>query len=172
MAKALYIHVKETVNELRALQRKHCELIGKRLQMLIVIKQHENEEPLSKLKLSELTGINPNSIVKWRIDYLNSGISVLLEHGRKGFKKSVFNEDEHSAIEAKLRDPENGIVGYKELQQWIESELQRPVKYITVVKYSQRMFGAKIKVARKSHIKKDKEAEDIFKKTSPKSAKM
>jgi transposase len=163
MAKPLFIQVKETVNELRVLQRKHGELIGKRIQMLIVIKK---EGSLSKTKLSSLTGVSHNSIVKWRQAYLSGGISVLLEHGRTGFKKSVFSEDEHIAMETKLRDPENGLVGYKELQQWAENKFQRPVKYITVLKYCQRNFGSKVKVARKSHIKKDNQAVDTFKKTS------
>jgi hypothetical protein len=40
------------------------------------------------------------------------------------------------------------------------------MKYITLVKYAERHFGSKIKVARKSHVKKDEEAVVAFKKTS------
>ncbi len=45
------------------------------------------------------------------------------------------------------------------------------MKYITLVKYTKRHFGTKIKVARKSHVKKDEEAVATFKKTSVKDAK-
>ncbi len=170
MAYPLVIHIKEPVSELRSLQRKHGELIGKRMQMLIEIKKREKQGGISKRALSDLTGINHNSIVKWRKAYLQGGISVLLTHGCKGFKKSVFSDEEHAAIKKKLTDANNGIVGYKELQQWVEQELNKPVKYITLLKYTQRHFGAKIKVARKSHVKKDMEAVDTFKKTLVKSA--
>lgn len=170
MATPLSIHIKEPVSELRSLQRKHGELIGKRMQMLIEIKRHEKQGGISKRDLSGLTGINHNSIVKWRNAYLQEGIAVLLTHGRKGFKKSVFSAGEHDSIKEKLADPSNGIVGYKELQQWVGQELGKPVKYITLLKYVQRQFGAKIKVARKSHVKKDGRAVEAFKKTSAKSA--
>ena len=165
MSKPLIIFVKESVNELRALQRKHVALIGKRMQVLIEIKKHE-KTGISKRDLSSLTGINHNSIVKWRKMYLQGGISVLLEHGRKGgFKPSVFIAEEHEKIKAKLHDPKNGLRGYKELLEWIRTDLNKEIKYITLVKYTQRHFGSKIKVARKSHVKKDDEQVAIFKKT-------
>jgi hypothetical protein len=52
------------------------------------------------------------------------------------------------------------------LQQWIETEFNKKLKYITVYKYAKRNFNTKIKVARKSHVKKDIEAGESFKKTS------
>ena len=170
MALPFPITVKQTILELRQLQRRHGELIGKRLQMLIEIKKHE-KAGISKGELSRITGINHNSIVKWRKLYNLSGIEPLLKHGRVGgFKKSVVSKEEHNKIAKKLNDPKNGIRGYKELLEWVNKELSKDMKYITLVKYTQRHFGSKIKVARKSHVKKDEEAVSTFKKTSLKSA--
>jgi hypothetical protein len=45
------------------------------------------------------------------------------------------------------------------------------MKYITLLKYAERHFGSKIKVARKSHVKKDDLRVESFKKTLVKSAK-
>jgi len=172
MAKPLEIKVKESLHELKALQRKHGELIGKRLRMLIEIKKHEQTGGISKRNLSDITGINHNSIVKWRQLYKKEGIAPLLKHGRKGgFKPSVISKQEHKAIEKVLNNPTNGIRGYTELLQWVSETLKKDMKYITLLKYSQRHFGSKIKVARKSHVKKDKEQVEAFKKTSLKSAK-
>ncbi|MFT4061561.1 MAG: hypothetical protein QM642_04305 [Edaphocola sp.] len=98
MANPLSIYVKETVAELRSLQRKHGELIVKRMQLLIEIKKHENAGGISKRDLSEITGINHNSIVKWRKAYIGGGIAVLLTHGRKGFKQSVFSKAENMLL--------------------------------------------------------------------------
>ena len=83
-----------------------------------------------------------------------------------GFKKSVVSKEEHDKIANKLNDPKNGIRGYIELLDWVNKELSKDMKYITLVKYTERHFGSKIKVARKSHVKKDEEAVATFKKTS------
>jgi transposase len=170
MSLPLQITVTQSISELRQLQRSHGELIAKRMLMLIEIKRHD-KTGISKRELSALTGINHNSIVKWRKMYTQSGIGPLLKHGRVGgFKKSVVSKDEHNKIAAKLNDPKNGIRGYTELLDWVNTELSKDMKYITLVKYAERHFGSKIKTARKSHVKKDEEAVATFKKTSLKSA--
>ncbi len=70
LTKPLSIHIIESINELHALQRKHDELIGKRLQVLIEIKKNEKHGGISKRDLSNLTDINHNSIVKWKFSKL------------------------------------------------------------------------------------------------------
>ena len=69
--------------------------------------------------------------------------------------KRIFSAEDSQKLKEKLNDHENGIQGYTELLEWVKNELSKDVKYITLLKYSQRNFGTKIKVARKSHIKKD-----------------
>jgi len=171
MSKPFPISIRETVVELRSLQRKSGELISKRLQMIIEIKRHE-KTGISKRDLSAITGINHNSIVKWRKMYVQLGLDSLLKHGRTGgFKKSVVSREEHKKIETKLKDAKNGIRGYKELLEWVKIALDKDIKYITLLKYVQRHFSTKIKVARKSHIKKDEMAVEAFKKTSVGNAK-
>lgn len=170
MALPFQITVKESVLELRKLQRSNGALIGKRLLMLIEIKR-SGKTGISKRELSLKTGINHNSIVKWRKLYNLSGIEPLLKHGRVGgYKKSIFIKQEHDKIAIKLNDPKNGIRGYKELLEWVNKEFSKDIKYISLVKYAQRHFGSKIKVARKSHVKKSEEALTTFKKTSVKNA--
>ena len=171
IAHPFQITVTQTIPELRKLQRSCGELIAKRLLMLIEIKKHA-KTGISKRELSLITGINHNSIVKWRKQYKQSGIEPLLKHGRVGgFKKSVVSKEEHDKIATKLNNPKNGIRGYTELLEWVKTEFAKDMKYITLVKYAQRHFGSKIKVARKSHVKKDEAAVAAFKKTSPKNAK-
>lgn len=164
MSYPLTLTVKESISALRTLQRQHGELIGKRLQVLIVIKQHE-KTGISKRNLSALTGFNHNSIVKWRQMYLQGGIALLLKHGRTGFKPSIVSTEEHKKIKAKLHDPNNGTRGYVELLEWVKEALNKEMKYTTLVEYTKRHFGSKIKVARKSHVKKDEQLVSAFKKT-------
>lgn len=168
MSKPLLITVKESISELKALQRKHIDLIGKRIEMLIVIKQHDKLGGISKRDLSNKTGTNHNSITKWRKQYLKDGLQSLLSHGRKGFKPSVLTKEEHHAIEQKLRNPKNNLRGYKELMEWLHTEFGKEIKYTTLNEYCKRHFNSKVKVARKSHVNKDDKAVEAFKKTSAK----
>ena len=133
------IKIKESLSELKELQRKSGHLIAKRLRILIEFKKNE-EFGISKRAVSENTGINHNSITKWRNIYLKQGIVAVLSHSRKGFKKSVIDSVSHKAIEKKLKDPRNGLRGYKELQQWVSNALNLEVEYSTLVKYAIRHF--------------------------------
>jgi len=158
------IIIKESFAELKELQRKFGPLIAKRLRILIEFKKYE-KTGVSKRAVSDATGINHNSVTKWRNVYLKHGIGAFLSHGRIGFKKSVIDNRSHKAIEKKLKDPKNGLRGYKELQQWVADVLNLEVEYSTIVKYAIRHFGTKIKVARKSHVNKDEGQVTDFKKT-------
>jgi transposase len=166
MAKPYQLSIKESIKELKALQRNAGKLIAKRIEILIEIKNHESEGGISKRDLSNKTGINHNSIVKWRKIYSDYGIEQLLVHGRIGFKKSIISETVHKKLNEKLNDPQNGLRGFIELQEWVNSEFSLNIKYITILKYVKRHFGAKIKVARKSHVSKNEQAVEVFKKTS------
>ena len=64
MSHPFQINVKESITELRKIQRTSGPLIFKRLLMLIEIKRHE-KTGISKRDLSTITGLNHNSIVKW-----------------------------------------------------------------------------------------------------------
>lgn len=170
MAIPIQLTIKESLKELKALQRGQGELLSKRMRVLIELKKHE-KTGISKRDLADITGINHNSITKWRKMYIAGGVSVLLLHGRVGFKKSLISKSEHTAIEKKLKDPKNGLRGYVELLDWVNKEFKKEFKYITILKYATRHFGSKIKVARKSHVKKDEYLVESFKKSSVKSSK-
>lgn len=170
MSYAKSIHIKESLKELSQLRKNSTDTINKRLLMLIEIKRERNGS-ISKRGLAKLIGVDPNSITAWKKLYEQKGISGIISDGRLGFKPSVISAEEHKKIEKKLKDPKNGIRGYVELLDWVKTELSKDMKYITLLKYAERNFGSKIKVARKSHIKKDELAVEAFKKTSVKSAK-
>lgn len=74
-------------------------------------------------------------------------------------------------LEAKLNDPQNGLQGYIELKDWIEKESGKTFDYNTLLHYCIRNFKSSVKVARKSHVKKDEDQGISFKKTSDESVK-
>lgn len=161
--------VKESFQELKNILKKASPLIAPRIRVLMEIKKAEGTG-ISKRELAELVGVNHNSVQSWRMLYAKGGISAICTHNRTGFKPSVFTAKEHLAIEQKLKDPKGGLRGYVELLAWVEKEFKKNVKYNTLLKYSIKNFGSKVKVARKSHITKSEEAVSTFKKTSVKSA--
>lgn len=169
MANPKIIHVKESSKELKHLQKNQPLTIIKRLNMLLELRKHESTG-ISKRQLASLVGVDPNSIQSWRTIYQTKGINGILSHGRIGFKPSIITKEEHKKIEHKLNQPKDALKGYKELMRWIKEELGKEIKYTTLVEYSKRHFGSKIKVARKTHVRKDEAAVETFKKTSVKSS--
>jgi transposase len=163
------IEIKESTTELKALLKSSIPLIAIRIRCLLVIKKHTYG--ISKRELSEILGVNPNSVQTWRTLYLKGGIEAITRHNKTGHKPNILSKEEHLRIENKLKDPKNGLRGYVELQDWVEKELNKTIKYNTLLKYSIRHFGSSVKVARKSHVNKDMDKVEDFKKTSVKSVK-
>ena len=168
MANALNITVKESLKDLKILLKKSASHHSSKIRMLIEIKK--SDIALSKYDLADKVGVNQNSIQTWRTKYKNEGINGLLKDGRIGFKPSIISPKAHKKIELKLKAPEAAFTSYKQLHQWVEKHLIAGVNYNSLRHYVKRHFGAKLKVPRKSHIRKDKEAVAALKKTSNVSA--
>ena len=72
----------------------------------------------------------------------------------------------HQGLEQKVNDPHNPFPGYWEAQDWVQQEYGIEIKYQRIREYMIQHFKTKIKSPRKSHIKKDKQAEEAFLKTT------
>ena len=158
------IVIKETLTELRKLQKSSPPLLATRIKVLIELKKHE-QIGISKRDVADSVGVSHNSVQTWRILYEHGGIELLLKHKKAEGRPSSISKNEHKLIEKKLHDPKNGLRGYVELLTWVETEFKKSIKYNTLLKYATRHFGSKVKVARKSHVKKDAAAVASFKKT-------
>ena len=169
MANALRIIVKETLPELKKMLKSSPVHHSPKIKMLLVIK--ESELALSKIELAEQIGVSHHSIQTWRKTYQTGGIKSLLTDGRIGFKPSIVTEEAHEQLRIKLHNPIGAFTSFKDLQHWVDSNFIKGVNYNSLRHYVKRHFGAKLKVARKSHVKKDKEAGQVFKKTLVRSAK-
>jgi hypothetical protein len=164
MAKAKEIIIQESMEELQKYLRKaSCQTIRKRIKMLIVIKKRA-PEMLSKNELAKLCKCNHNSINSWRRLYLSGGMDAITGHRWTGTKSKHISEEQHQQMAEKLNNPANGLVGYKELLSWVESEFEISMKYTTLYEYTRRNFKTKIKVTRKSHVRKSEEDLTVFKK--------
>jgi transposase len=160
MAKPLEIIVKESVKELKKLQKQYP---GKHsiIQMLVLLKEGKQN---TKDGLAQALGVSSKSVQTWRTTYKNKGIDPLLEENRGGHKPAQITQEIATAIESRLTNPKEGFRGYTEAQQWVNTTFGLTMKYQAVNKYLKRKFKTKLKVARKSHINKDPADEAVFKK--------
>jgi len=170
MAYSKTFKIKESVAEIKQLKKQSITIIAKRLDALLVFKEYE-KEGISKRTVADIIGVNHNSIQTWRSLYISGGIKALMNHNNKGYKPSKINADQEKALKNIVNNPENGFVGYIELQTWFNETYKMSIEYNTFRTFIIRKFKTKIKVARKYHAKKDQDAVDSFKKTSIRSVK-
>lgn len=161
MAHAMQIKIKEPLSVLKRLRTQHPQHLRSRIQMLILMKE---EKAFGKRDLADALGVNHNSVQTWRTAYRKGGLSALLKFERGGFKPSVIPPSVHRAIEKRLKNPTEAFNGFEQLRSWIDEHYIPAINYHTVNKYVKRHFGAKLKVARKSHVQKDEQAVKEFKK--------
>jgi transposase len=131
---------------------------------MLLAMQKAGADGITKQVLTERVGVCGQSIDHWRKAYREGGLEQLLSHKKSGSKPSVFTEKEKQCLQKLVGNPQNGIVGYKELQGWVLQNFGKSVKYITLNKFMRRTFKTKIKAARKSHVKKAPQQVDAFKK--------
>jgi transposase len=155
------INVTESIEELRKLLKNSALHLKPRIEMLILSKQGK---AVGKNELSQALGVNHNSVQAWRKRYEQGGIDALLQDKRGGNRPSVIDVETDKAIALKLSDPLNAPRSFKELQAWVDEHYIAGIHYQTLNKHVKRKYGARIKVARRSHVQKDKEAVEAFKK--------
>ena len=157
--------INESETEIKKLMKGSKPMISKRLHALLIFKRNE-KSGISKRLVSDEIGVSHNSVQTWRSLYIKGGIKMLMSHSNIGYKPSKINNDQEQALKKKLNNPNNGIVGFIELLDWFNTTFQTSINYKTFHGFVVRKFEAKIKVARKTHIKKDAKAIKAFKKTS------
>lgn len=162
--------IKEKESEIKSLMKSSIPMIAKRLHALLIFKKNE-ATGVSKRTVSEQIGVNHNSVQEWRTLYIEGGIKLLMSHSNIGYKPSKINAEQELVLKEKLNNPQNGMVGFIELLDWFNAHFKTEINYKTFHGFVVRKFKAKIKVARKSHFKKDEQAVEAFKKTSVRNAK-
>ena len=162
MAKALEIKIKESLIQLRQLQKFQPNK-RLRIQMLILIKEQKQQ---TKDGLALALGVSNKSVHTWRTNYLKGGVELLLEDKRGGNKAAQITPAMSLRIEKRLSNPKEGFKSYVEAQRWINEHCGLNMEYHAVNKFLKRKFNTKLKVARKSHIDKDAADEALFKKSA------
>lgn len=160
MATPVKIAVIESVEELKKRFSKASVHLRPKLKMLQAILSGINKNS----ELAARTGVSARSITRWKEIYTRSGLEGLLNDQRGGDYRSGIDAAGKKKIADKLSAPKEAFTSFSQAQDWINKELGTDKKYHAINKYLKRNFGAKLKVGRKSHVKKDEAAVAVFKK--------
>jgi transposase len=162
--------IKESDKDIKKLIKRSDPMIAKRLQALLVFKEHESTG-ISKREVAQSVGVNHNSIQSWRKLYISEGIEKLMSHAKIGYKPSLISAEQEKALKEQMYKPDNGFVGFIELLSWFNEKFKTDVNYKTFHGFVVRKFKAKIKTARKVHVNKEPQKADDLKKTLVSNAK-
>ena len=116
-------------------------------------------------KIAKEVGYGPHAVGQWFKLYKEKGLEACLEINPGGYKReSVIRGKVLEDLKGKLSDPVNYFTSYKEIQEWLKKEHNIRLSYVYVHDFVRHHLGAKLKVVRKSNLKKNPALEDKFKK--------
>jgi hypothetical protein len=164
MAKTIKINIKEEESELKYLHKQQKTISRKfRIKMLLTLQKHSDIK--YPYQLAEKLNYTRKTLSGWIRLYNIGGINALLDGNYVRVKEDqrTITKNISEEISKLLENPKNTITSYPELQKWIFDNLGEEVKYSALYYHCRTHYNSRLKVARKSHHKKDEEAERFFK---------
>ncbi len=162
MPKKLTIRISEDKDYLEKLFSKIVKPLKKdRIKALIYIKSGKY---VYQKAIAKKLGRKEETVGTWLRRYEQGGLELLLEVKSGGNNTRTLSERVLSSIEEKMTAPKTTITSYVELKAILEQESGEKIAYGALYSHCRRKYKSKLKVARKSHYKKDPTAEAVFKK--------
>jgi transposase len=155
--------ITESLTELqKLLPEQHTLNNSKRLESLISLKTHQ----FATLELLALhLEINPSTLDNWLSIYRAKGIEELLKKKTRNSSSNIITSQIHKGLEQRLSDPQNSFNGFWDARRWVKQTYGGDVEYQLLCHYMTHKLDARIKMPRRSKIKKDQEATEAFIKT-------
>ena len=164
MGRQSTLKISESISELKKLQKKQVSIKAeKRVLCLILLK--ENKFSTHEL-LAEYLGVCRQVLVAWLTQYRKLGLEGILLKTTRNTKSRIITPEIHQGLSDKVKDSMNPLLGYQDAQRWVLENFATDINYHTLRDYMKKHFNTKLKVPRKSHIKKDEQAEENFLKTA------
>ena len=157
------IEIKESPEELLQLSRKQKHPLAQaRLRAFYLYKSGQAS---SCEQLSQEVGYERHAVGRWMRLYQERGLEACLDVATKGRPSgSVIGGKALEELQAKLSDASNYFTSYKQIHLWLKKEHGIELSYEHVHRFVRYHLGAKLKVVRKSNLKKDAAYEEKFKK--------
>lgn len=143
--------IHETPEQLKALltaerdARKH-----QRLQALYLL---QTQQAHTRRQLARLLEVHRETVGRWLATYAAGGLVQMLAIAKAPGKVPLLSPAMQQALRDRLSQP-HGFASYKAIWQWLQHEYGLSIAYKTVHKFVRYTLRAKLKVPRKSHIKK------------------
>jgi len=110
-------------------------------------------------------GYERHAVGEWFKLYREKGLPACLHIDPGGHKRvSAIQGKALEALKQKLSQATNYFTSYKQIHEWLQKEHQISLSYAHVHRFVHQYLGAKLKVVRKSNLKKDVAYEQKFKK--------
>lgn len=143
--------ITESVEELKTLLKKSKNATEKdRVQMLYLLKSGTAK---NRTEVADLIGKSTKTIGQWLSKYEEGGIDKLLQRRYAPGRQPYMTPAQLETLRAKLNDP-NGFSSYVEIHQYVTETFEVAIGYKAIYALVHDKWGAKLKVPRKSHIKK------------------
>ncbi len=146
----------EVLKDLLRKARKKHEIL--RLNMLYLLKSGEAK---NRVQVARLLGVDRTSVGTWLQAYETGGLEKMLQRGYAPGREPILTEEQQTLLLEELRKPE-GFTSYVEIQKYIADTFGVKMNYKTVYAMVHDKWGAKLKVPRKSHVKKNAVATETF----------
>jgi transposase len=156
--------IRESVCELKHLLRTEKKARRKeRLQMLYLFRTGQAK---NRKSAAQMLSVHRTTVSCWLDAYERGGLDCILHIGTKpNHKLSIAVHILHS-LKRKLRR-RKGFRSYKSIQLWLEKRYSLCVPYSTIHGIVRYGLKAKLKVGRKSHVKKNEKESIAFKENIP-----
>lgn len=160
--KRIQIHVAESEGRLKYLyQQQTTDRARQRIKALLVYK---TQKAFSYSAIAQYLGCNRHSVARWFELYQTQGMEGLLDLRSAHPRTGQLTPEIRQATEARLNDPEQGFDSYKAAWLWLKETFGISLSYDRVHHWLRHQLGATLKVPRPSHVKKNVEAAEAFKK--------
>lgn len=116
-------------------------------------------------QLGQAVGYERHAVGKWFRLYREKGIGACLNVATEGRPRgSVIQGRALEELQARLADATGYFTSYRQIHRWLKQEHGIELSYEHVHRFVRYHLGAKLKVVRKSNLRKDAAYEEKFKK--------
>ena len=151
--------ITESVQDLKVLLRKSQKKHEtQRLTALYLLKSGQAK---NRVQVAQRLGVDRMSVGQWLKAYETGGLEKLLERGYAPGRVCILTEAQQTLLRSELQNPK-GFQSYVEIQAYIAETFGIHMNYKTVYAMVHDRWGAKLKVPRPSHLKKNAVVSEAF----------
>ncbi len=154
----------EDASQLRKLMQQQSDSrLRTRLHLLYLLR---TDVATNRAQAAQLLGIGRNTVGQWLHQYERGGLQALRAVGQARGKASSLPAEVIAGMRAKLAAP-SGCASFHELWRWVEQTYHLQTTYFVIWYTATHVLGARLAVARPTHIKKSPMPKRVFAPRSP-----